>query len=129
VVASRRGYRPATAAAVAGPAPDTVDLALVLAVTGLAGTVRGPDGVPQHRATVTATDAQGDVAAVVVTDAAGAYAMPGLEPGRYTVVATSHIFPPRPTWSWRTARSPASTWSWARRRLVRATRHPRRAEP
>jgi Carboxypeptidase regulatory-like domain len=47
--------------------------------------------VPLHRATVTATDAQGDVAAVVVTDAAGAYAMPGLEPGRYTVVATSHV--------------------------------------
>ena len=91
VVASLRGYRPGTATAVAGSSPAAVELSLVPTGTGLAGTVRGPDGLPLPRATVTVTDAEGDVAAITVTDPAGAYTVPELEPGRYTVVAASHV--------------------------------------
>jgi MFS family permease len=91
VVASHRGHRPATASVVTGPVPGTADLTLVPAVTGLTGTVRGPDGAPLPGVTVTATDGNGDLAAIAVTDRAGAYALPGLEPGGYTVVATSHL--------------------------------------
>jgi hypothetical protein len=76
---------------VAGPVPGTADLTLVPAVTGLAGTVRGPDGAPLAGVTVTATDGNGDLAATAVTDRAGSYTLPGLEPGGYTVVATSHL--------------------------------------
>ena len=42
VVASHRGFRPATATVVVGSEPGTADLALVPAATGLAGTVRDP---------------------------------------------------------------------------------------
>jgi hypothetical protein len=89
VVASHDGYRPATTAIATGATPGVADLVLVPAATGLTGTVRGPGGSPMPGVTVTVTDANGDLAATTLSDAGGAYAMPGLEPGRYTVVGTS----------------------------------------
>ena len=52
------------------------------AVTGLAGTVRAADGAPLAGPRSPPTDAQGDVAAVALTDPAGGYAMrgPGTRP-------------------------------------------------
>ena len=91
VVASHHGYRPATATVVTGCEPGAADLTLVPTVTGLAGTVRGPAGRPVPGAAVSATDGLGDVVATAFTDPAGDYALPGLEPGRYTVVATALV--------------------------------------
>jgi len=91
VVASHRGFRPATATVVAGSEPGTADLTLVPAATGLAGTVRNPDGGPVAGAAVSATDAQGDVISSALTDSAGGYVLAGLEPGRYTVAATALV--------------------------------------
>ncbi len=91
VVASHHGYRPATATVVMGCEPGAADLTLVPTVTGLAGTVRGPAGRPVPGAAVSATDGLGDVVATAFTDPAGDYALPGLEPGRYTVVATALV--------------------------------------
>ena len=91
VVASHRGFRPATATVVVGSEPGTADLALVPAATGLAGTVRDPDGGPVAGAAVSATDSHGDVVATALTDPAGGYVLAGLEPGRYTVAATALV--------------------------------------
>ena len=91
VVASHRGFRPATATVVVGSEPGTADLALVPAATELAVTVRDPDGGPVPGAAVSATDSHGDVVATALTDPAGGYVLAGLEPGRYTVAATALV--------------------------------------
>jgi hypothetical protein len=51
----------------------------------LAGRVTDPQGATLAGVSVTATDADRGVKRTVTTDANGAYFIPGLEPGRYTV--------------------------------------------
>jgi hypothetical protein len=53
----------------------------------LLGRVVGPSGDPVTGATVTLTDATGQVIAAAVSDAAGAYLFADLHPGDYTLVA------------------------------------------
>jgi hypothetical protein len=54
---------------------------------GLVGTVRDASGGVMPGVTVTVTNMDTNATRVVVTDGQGFYSAPGLEPGRYTVVA------------------------------------------
>ncbi|MFC4948925.1 MFS transporter [Pseudonocardia sp. GCM10023141] len=91
ITASLPGHLPtATALTIAPDTVEALDLTLDASIGGLEGVVSAPDGTAFAGATVTASDIHGDVVAMATTDAAGAYTLTGLVPGRYTVVATSH---------------------------------------
>lgn len=78
---------PASRAETVGAADVTdVDFALVRAGS-IAGSVVDGSGAPVPGATVTITGAGGPYA--LVTDAAGDYAVEGLEPGTYTATVTA----------------------------------------
>ena len=90
VTASLAGHLPgAVGVRLVANAPAAVDVLLQPAVSGLTGAVTGPDGAPLPAVTVTVNDGGGDAVAVTTTDASGAFEIPGLEPGPYTVVATA----------------------------------------
>ena len=54
------------------------------------GTVLAPDGTVVPEATVTASDARGDIVGTTRSDAEGSYRLADLPPGRYMVVATTY---------------------------------------
>ncbi|WP_137815033.1 MFS transporter [Gandjariella thermophila] len=68
-------------------APVAVDLVLP-AEGGVRGVVSAPGGAPLAGATVTVLDPAGQVVATTVTDAAGGYALRGLDRGEYTLVSS-----------------------------------------
>jgi hypothetical protein len=91
----RRGDRPRRSSRSPRPLPS---------IGGLVGTVLAPDGSVVAEATVTASDARGDIIGSTRSDADGRYRLADLAPGRYMVVATTyapaavqvHVLPVRP---------------------------------
>jgi hypothetical protein len=72
-----------------------VDFDVILAgSSGLEGTVRNGAGEPVARATVTVTDAHGEVVTARTTNVAGTYSISDLVAGDYTVVVTAAGFRP-----------------------------------
>jgi MFS family permease len=91
VTASLQRHQPsATTVMIGTDTAAPLDLVLAPSIGGLVGIVSAPDGTPLAGATVTASDERGDVVATATTDARGSYRLTDLEPGRYTVVATTH---------------------------------------
>jgi len=89
LTASLPGRRPRAATVRVGlGAPAVVELELADALTRLGGVVTGPNGTPLPGATVTLTDAHGDVVAATVSGPQGEYCVEGLHPGSYTVTAS-----------------------------------------
>jgi EmrB/QacA subfamily drug resistance transporter len=91
IAASRPQHQPTAAAVTIGPADSgPVALRLLPSIGGLVGTVTAPDGSAVADATVTASDARGDIVGSTVSDAEGHYRLADLAPGRYMVVATRY---------------------------------------
>ncbi len=91
ITASRPQHQPTAAAVTIGPADSgPVALRLLPSIGGLVGTVTAPDGSAVAEATVTASDARGDIVGSTVSDAEGHYRLADLAPGRYMVVATRY---------------------------------------
>ena len=83
--------QPAATAVLIGPAdPAPVELRLLPSIGGLVGTVLAPDGSVVPEATVTASDARGDIVGSTRSDVDGRYRLADLPPGRYMVVATTY---------------------------------------
>ena len=91
VTASKPQHQPAATAVTIGPDdPLPVSLRLLPSIGGLVGTVLAPDGSVVAEATVTASDARGDIVGSTRSDADGRYRLADLAPGRYMVVATTY---------------------------------------
>jgi hypothetical protein len=91
VTASMPQHQPAATAVLIGPAdPAPVELRLLPSIGGLVGTVLAPDGSVVPEATVTASDARGDIVGSTRSDVDGRYRLADLPPGRYMVVATTY---------------------------------------
>jgi MFS family permease len=91
VTASKPQHQPAATAVTVGPAdPTPVTLRLLPSIGGLVGTVLAPDGSVVAEATVTASDARGDIVGSTRSDVDGRYRLADLPPGRYMVVATTY---------------------------------------
>ncbi|GGM00897.1 MFS transporter [Nakamurella endophytica] len=86
LVATAAGHRPVAASVTVADGEVRRDLALVAACT-VRGVVRDDEGRPRAGATVTVTDARGEVVASVVTGPAGQFAMTDLYAGAYIVTA------------------------------------------
>jgi len=91
VTASMPQHQPAATAVSIGPADAApVELRLLPSIGGLVGTVLAPDGSVVPEATVTASDARGDIVGSTRSDVDGRYRLADLPPGRYMVVATTY---------------------------------------
>ena len=91
VTASMPQHQPAATAVLIGPAdPAPVELRLLPSIGGLVGAVLAPDGSVVPEATVTASDARGDIVGSTRSDVDGRYRLADLPPGRYMVVATTY---------------------------------------
>ena len=91
VTTSKPQHQPAATAVAIGPGdPLPVSLRLLPSIGGLVGTVLAPDGSVVAEATVTASDARGDIVGSTRSDADGRYRLADLAPGRYMVVATTY---------------------------------------
>ncbi len=89
VTASRPQHQPAATAVTIGPADAApVAVRLLPSIGGVVGTVTAPDGSAVADATVTASDARGDIVGSTHSDIEGRYRLADLPPGRYMVVAT-----------------------------------------
>ncbi|HJQ46852.1 MAG TPA: carboxypeptidase-like regulatory domain-containing protein [Amycolatopsis sp.] len=85
-----RSYRPAALTVTVGDAsPTTQDVELADGAV-IQGSVRLPAGEPQPKITVTLLDESGEVVRAATADETGRYAFHDLDPGSYTVVATSY---------------------------------------
>ncbi len=88
VVAAAGAYQPHAALVIVGADATTRHDVILAGTSGVHGLVRhGGDAVAG--AAVTLIDAQGDVAAVGVTDGTGHYRLAGVPDGAYTLTATS----------------------------------------
>jgi MFS family permease len=86
-----RAGHPTAAGVTIGPAdPAPVELRRLPSIGGLVGTVLAPDGAKVAEATVTASDARGDIVGTTRSDVDGRYRLADLAPGRYMVVATTY---------------------------------------
>jgi hypothetical protein len=91
VTASMPQHQPTATAVSIGPADAApVELRLLPSIGGLVGTVLAPDGSVVPEATVTASDARGDIVGSTRSDVDGRYRLADLPPGRYMVVATTY---------------------------------------
>ena len=85
-----RNYRPAALTVTVGEAsPTTQDVELADSAV-IQGSVRLPAGEPRPKITVTLLDEAGQVVRTATADETGRYAFHDLDPGSYTVVATSY---------------------------------------
>ncbi|WP_084525676.1 MFS transporter [Nocardia vaccinii] len=92
LITSAHGHRPVAVSVAVGARPHL--LTVTLPGSGeLAGAVRGPDARPLAGATVTLTNAHGEVVGAAVTAADGTYSC-GVTPGAHTVVVVAdHMRP------------------------------------
>ena len=91
MTASKPHHQPVAVAVTIGPAdPAPIALHLLPAIGGIVGTVLAPDGSVVAEATVTASDARGDIVGSTRSDAEGRYRLADLPPGSYLVVATTY---------------------------------------
>ncbi|NDZ97518.1 MFS transporter [Streptomyces sp. SID6673] len=92
VTASAPGYQPASQLVTvdsAGRTTEAVDILLV-ATSGMQGSVRTTDGSPLEGATVSAIGPDQTIVASVTTDSDGRYRIEGLTEGLFTVVASMY---------------------------------------
>ncbi|MYR08242.1 MFS transporter [Gordonia sp. SID5947] len=92
VTASAPGYQPASQLVTvdgAGRTTEPVEI-LLIATSGMQGSVRTIDGSPLEGATVSAIGPDQTIVASVTTDAEGRYRMEGLTEGLFTVVASMY---------------------------------------
>ncbi|WP_067489027.1 MFS transporter [Actinomadura hibisca] len=88
LIAATGGHEPQAATLVVGD--KVVDFDLLLAGNGgLAGTVRGSDGVPVDGAMVVLTDVRGEVVGTVRTEADGGYLVKDIAVGGYTLAVSA----------------------------------------
>ncbi|MEY9837732.1 MFS transporter [Streptacidiphilus sp. EB103A] len=93
LIAAAPGHQPQAVTVTVGNRP--VDLDVVLGGTGrLSGAVRSAEGAPVADATVTLTDARGEVAATTHADSDGAYHFRDLVCGRYTLAVSARAYRP-----------------------------------
>ncbi|MFF4059853.1 MFS transporter [Streptomyces sp. NPDC001668] len=93
LIAAAGGHQPQAVSVTIGERP--VELDIVLGGAGrLTGRVRTADGTPVPHATVTLTDAQGEVVATTRSSHEGAYAVTELVAGEYTLAAGAPAFRP-----------------------------------
>ncbi|MQY28686.1 MFS transporter [Nocardia aurantia] len=94
LIVSALGHRPAAMSVTVGDRAQTLDVALPGAAE-VSGVVRSAGrGEPLPGATVTLTDAHGEVIGTVVTGDDGRYVCHGVVPGHYTLVAVApHLRP------------------------------------
>lgn len=93
LIAAAGGHQPQAVAVTIGEHP--VELDVVLGGAGrLAGRVRTADGTPVPGATVTLTDAHGDVVATTRSGPEGTFAVTELVAGQYTLAASAAAFRP-----------------------------------
>lgn len=93
LIATAGGHQPQAVSVTIGERP--VELDIVLGGAGhLTGRVRTPDGTPVPDATVTLTDAHGEVVATTRSGPEGAYAVTELIAGEYTLAAGAPAFRP-----------------------------------
>ncbi|MFC1435042.1 MFS transporter [Streptacidiphilus sp. N1-3] len=93
LIAAAPGHQPQAVTVTVGGRP--VDLDVVLGGTGrLSGAVRSAEGAPVADATVTLTDARGEVAATTHADSDGEYHFRDLVCGRYTLAVSARAYRP-----------------------------------
>ena len=93
LIAAAPGHQPQAVTVTVGNRP--VDLDVVLGGTGrLTGAVRSAEGAPVADATVTLTDARGEVAATTHADSDGEYHFRDLVCGRYTLAVSARAYRP-----------------------------------
>ncbi|WP_370087650.1 MFS transporter [Streptacidiphilus sp. MAP12-16] len=93
LIAAAPGHQPQAVTVTVGSRP--VDLDVVLGGTGrLSGAVRSAEGAPVPDATVTLTDARGEVTASTHADADGEYHFRDLVCGRYTLAVSARAYRP-----------------------------------
>ncbi|MBP0459023.1 DHA2 family efflux MFS transporter permease subunit [Streptomyces bomunensis] len=88
VIASASGRQPHAVTISHHGTPVTTDL-LLRGAGGLTGTVRSAGGTAVPGALVVAADERGDVVATATADDSGAYALPELTPGAYTLAVSA----------------------------------------
>lgn len=97
LIVSAAGHRPAAVSVQVGQWPQSLNVTLPGAGE-LAGVVRSAvRGEPVPGATVTLTDAQGEVVGTAITDADGTYRCTGIAAGTYTLVAVANRMRPAAT--------------------------------
>ncbi|MEU1666844.1 MFS transporter [Streptomyces sparsogenes] len=96
LIGSAPGRRPQAATLLVSDAPVTCDIRLA-GGGGPTGTVRALGGEPLAGATATATGPDGAVAATATADEHGAFALPELAPGSYTLTLTAEGHRPHAT--------------------------------
>ncbi|MGK5631980.1 MSCRAMM family protein, partial [Streptomyces sp. URMC 123] len=93
LIAAAGGHQPQAVSVTVGDRP--VELDVVLGGAGrLTGAVLTADGTPVRDATVTLTDARGEVVAATRSGREGAYAIDELVAGEYTLAASAPAFRP-----------------------------------
>ncbi|MFD2417817.1 MFS transporter [Amycolatopsis pigmentata] len=94
LIVSANGHQPQAASVVVGHDAAKLDLTLI-GSGGLTGVVRVTGhGTPFPGATVTLTDAHGEVTGAAITDSDGAYSFSGMGAGTYTLVASAENMRP-----------------------------------
>lgn len=94
LIVSAAGHQPQAASVRVGAVATNLDLVLT-GSGGLTGVVRvAAHGTPLGNATVTLTDARGEVAGTDITAADGSYAFSGVGSGSYTLVASREEYRP-----------------------------------
>ena len=89
LIVSAAGHQPQAASVVVADGPARLDLTLV-GSGELSGSVRVTGkGTPLAGATVTLTDARGEVTGAAISDAEGGYVFTGVGSGSYTLVASA----------------------------------------
>ncbi|GAB4588307.1 MFS transporter [Nocardia sp. IFM 10818] len=97
LIVSATGYQPSAVSLTVGKRPHQLDVVLTGAGE-ISGVVRlAGRGIPLAEATVTLTDAHGDVIAAATTAADGAYSCRGVLAGAYTLVAVAEHMRPSAT--------------------------------
>ncbi|MQY21658.1 MFS transporter [Nocardia macrotermitis] len=93
LIAAAGDYDPQAATLMVGDQPVEFDVTLV-GSGGLAGLVRGADGVAIEDAKVVVTDGRGEVVAGGATDAAGGFLVPAVTAGVYTLAVSAPGYRP-----------------------------------